>query len=191
MEKMETKSTGTIFFHGFTTIKGEKAPIDWDKERIKDYLIQKAKLDTTADWGNSLYLSENINVAMGYAKPDSCVGQDFGYIVVLKLNTYMPYIHSDSEAYANTIQNGDDAKMQMANAMSEAKKLICQTDGNCAKNFMDFLGENGYAYECFHDNEHRIEFIVPSNLINYFDVVGVFQVRNINMDIVFSNYKNF
>ena len=47
MEKMETKSTATIFFHGFTTIKGEKAPIDWDKERIKDYLIQKAKLDKT------------------------------------------------------------------------------------------------------------------------------------------------
>lgn len=164
MEKIKDMNRVCRFWHGMSL---EKDIMTMDAKNILELLKGKAEMDTTKDWGNSLYLAYDEDVSKGYV--DHMGG--IVYLIQLELVADMPCVCSNNKVYAygNTTTPTSEVK-------NEIEKLFQKNIGDSP--FMNFLGEQGYAYRCFVDDDFNLELIVPSTIIcTYLKVVSVKKAR--------------
>ncbi len=168
MAQKKVLEKGKQLYHGFTPKDLDKLSEPFDAKQILNVLIKKSERVKDKQWGNSLYLGYDESVPKGYI--DTKNGEK-SFIVGLELIDNLNYISSRDEAFAGNC--GDNQVPE--NVQKEVEDIVGKNVGETM--FMTFLGQNDYAFECFHDSEHQLEFIVPSVLISKFKVVSVTPIR--------------
>lgn len=155
----KTFKTEERFYHATMRISGI---INKDFNGILQTLYNNSANNVDADWGNSLYTSQNEEVTCGYILQDGAIG----CIIELEATEDIPCFSSDDMIYASTTcgqSTPESTKREISAILGE----------EINEPFMTFLGNEGYAFECPHDNEGGIEVIIPSCMIKKFKVVSV------------------
>lgn len=132
---------------------------------ILQALHEDCKNEVATDWGNSLYTSQSPDVAYGYIGE----GGQHGYVVELKPKEAICCISSSNEDYANGIVGEETPQC--------TKQAVYDLLGLHVKGaFMNFLGSINHVFECFHNQDYNKEVIIPSNMVEKFEVVSIKEV---------------
>lgn len=166
MVRKKTLPSGIRLYHGMTPDNVQAFKLQ-NAQEILGQLIDSSQKEQNAHWGNSLYLSYDISVPLAYINQNG----DIGFIVELETVEDLEYIRSCDEIFAS----GQCGSFVPKNIKNEVKCFLEEEQGE--QMFMTYLGKNGYAFECFHDLKHRVELIVPCNLINKFKVTSITPVH--------------
>lgn len=166
MVRIKTLPKGIRLYHG-TNPPNAKDFESLNAQGVLEKLLEKSRKEQNAHWGNSLYLSYDESVSLGYINQND----ETGFIIELEVVEDLGYIRSCDEIFAS----GQCGSHLPENIKKEVECLIRQDVGQ--QMFMNYLGKHKYAFECFHDLKHRVELIVPSNLIYKFKVVSITPVQ--------------
>lgn len=109
------------------------------------------------DWGHSIYFSQNIGTARGYLDDSSKIMLNFTNKVPIK------YILCSHCCFKG--EPFGDYRDYMDSIVKEIELLVGVTKPSNVP-FMLWLGEIGYAFQCYHDSEtDSMETIVPLQLM--------------------------
>ncbi|MCF0180268.1 MAG: hypothetical protein HUJ97_08530 [Bacteroidales bacterium] len=152
-----------VTFYHSARVKDLGADISTDYFIIAMYLHSLS--NRISNWGNSTYLSFTEDLAKGYMEPEGLY-----YLIEVSLSPELNYIECTDERYKKGV--GEEIPN-----MNE----ILDTIGvdKIDMPLMKFLGQRGYAFECFHDDSGEKEMIVPFQLINqlYITKVSIWENR--------------
>ena len=154
---------GDKFYH--STMEADEFK-QQNSEEILRGLYKKSRHNDNMDWGNTLYTSQDRNVAYGYIDQDGQIG----LIIELEATEDIPCISSSEEVYADG-SCGQDTPDSTKDAISS---LLGETVN---EPFMTFLGSKGYVFECYHDLDHRKEVLIPSAMVEKLKVISVSRIR--------------
>ena len=162
----EYRSSQKIRFYHFSKDNRDESEIkNMTSEQLVLALQQKnTQVDYTA-WGNSVYMAFVENVSLGYAEDD-------GYLYELELKNSVNYIESTEKEYAQREVAGNNIPHSTIEFVNNELRFIGPN-----KKFMTFLGEKGYAFECFADESLNKEFIVPVKLMGLFKITSVQKIN--------------
>ena len=162
----EYKSSQKIKFYHFSKDNRDENVIrNMTSEQLVVSLQQKNTQVNYKAWGNSVYMAFVPNISLGYA-------EDNGYLYEFELKNSVNYIESTEEKYAQGGLAGDDIPQSTIEFVKNELGFVGPN-----KEFMTFLGEKGYAFECFADFYHNKEFIVPVKLMELFKITSVQKIN--------------
>lgn len=132
-------------------------------QKVIETLQRNAQANTIGAWANSMYVSSNKDVALGYVIPlykDNNLYPDNYFVIELGLKSELNYICCTDPRFAT----GDEENCQVSETDLQYITDVLGNNTN-EKPFMSYLGEKKYAFECFHDSGRNTELIVPSQLV--------------------------
>ena len=160
--KRYTPSENLTFYHAVRCAKFTSRE-DINIGKLKEI----AESSQDGDWANSMYLAYKKEVAEGYIVPweeNNMVFDDEYYLIELRLRSDLNYVECSDDRFGN----GTEENIMVSEADRE---FITGKLGKNTKSlsFMNYLGEKGYAFECYHDLDqapnYNKELIVPSQLV--------------------------
>lgn len=154
--------------------------INYPEQDVIENLQENARANQSGNWANSMYLSFKEEVSKGYIvakEKDGNLIADEYYLIKLCLKSDLNYISCTDEKFAA----GTEADYIMPAAELENIAKIIGSENEKGEPFMTYLGNAGYAFECYHDLDGNKEFIVPSQLITK-DYFHVFKMEKWKVD---------
>ena len=86
---------------------------------------------------------------------------DHPYAISIKNKKPLKCIVCYMDCFAGNPYTEDDMK-QLINEVKSLTKIESNPNGN----FMEWLGENGYAFQCYHDTDKSMEIAIPFTLLD-------------------------